>query len=95
MPLINYKVELSLKWNENCILSSEDGNSAVAITNTKLYFLMLTLSPEPNIKLGKLLGKGFKRPVYWNQYKVIPSKTYDVNGYIRELLDSSYQGIKR
>ena len=95
MPLINYKVELSLKWNENCILSSEDGNSAVAITDTKLYFPMLTLSPEPNIKLWKLLGKGFKRPIYWNQYKVIPNKTYDVNGYIRELLDSSYQGIKR
>ena len=51
MPLINYKVELSLKWNENCILSSEDGNSAVSITDTKLYFSMLTLSPEPNIKL--------------------------------------------
>ena len=47
------------------------------------------------IKISKLLGEGFKRPIYWNQYKVIPNKTYDANGYIRELLDSSYQGIKR
>ena len=27
MPLINCKVELSLKWDSNCILYSEDGNS--------------------------------------------------------------------
>ena len=26
MPLINCKVELSLKWDKNCILSSKDGN---------------------------------------------------------------------
>ena len=47
------------------------------------------------MKLSKLLGEGFKRPIYWNKYKVIPNKTYDANGYIRELLDSSYQGVKR
>ena len=41
------------------------------------------------------MGEGFKRPIYWNQYKVIPNKTYNANGYIRELLDSSYQGVKR
>ena len=47
------------------------------------------------MKLSKLLGEGFKRPIYWNKYKVISNKTYNVSGYIRELLDSSYQGIKR
>ena len=31
MPLINCKVDLSLKWDKNIILSSEDGNSDVAI----------------------------------------------------------------
>ena len=95
MPLINCKVELSLKWDKNCILSSEDGNSVFAITDTKLYVPIVTLSAEDNVKLSKLLGEGFKRPIYWNQYKVIPNKTYDANGYIRELLDSSYQGVKR
>ena len=95
MPQINCKVELILKWDENCILLSEDGNSVFAVTDTKLYFLIVTLSAEDNVKLSKLLGEGFKRPIYWNQYKVIPNKTYDANGYIRELLDSSYQGIKR
>ena len=95
MPLINCKVELSSKWDKNCKLSSEDGNSVFAITDTTFYVAIVTLSPEDNVKLSKLLGEGFKRPIYWNQYKVIPNKTYDANGYIRELLDSSYQGVKR
>ena len=95
MPLINCKVELSLKWDQSCILSSEDGNSAFVITDTKLFVPIVTLSAEDNVKLSKLLGEGFKRPIYWNQYKVIPNKTYAANGYIRELLDSSYQGVKR
>ena len=76
-------------------MSSEDGNSVFVITDTKFYVAIVTLSPEDNVKLSKLLGEGFKRPIYWNQYKVIPNKTYNANGYIRELLDSSYQGVKR
>ena len=95
MPLINCKTELSLKWYENCILSSEDSNSVFAITDTKLYVPIVTLSAEENVKFSKLLGKGFKRPIHWNQYKVIPNETYAANGYIRELLDSSYEGAKR
>ena len=58
MPLINCKFELSLKWDRNCILSSEDGNSAFAITDTKLYVPIVTLSAEDSIKLSKLLGEG-------------------------------------
>ena len=81
MPLINCKIELSLKWDKNYILFSKDGNSAFEITDTKCYVPIVTL--------------GFTRPIYWNQYKVIPNKTYRANEYIRELLDSSYQGVKR
>ena len=46
------------------------------------------------LKLSKLLSKGFKRPVCWNKYKIIPNKTYDGTDYIRELLGASYQGVK-
>ena len=94
MPLINFKVEHSLKWDGNCILPSENGNSVFAITDTKLYVLIVTLKIEINAKLSKLLSKGFNW-IYWNQYQVVPNKTYAANGYIRELLDSSYQGVKR
>ena len=64
MPLINCKVDLSLTQNVNCILSSEDGNSVFAITYTKLHVPIVTLSAEDKVKLSKLLGGGFKRPIY-------------------------------
>ena len=95
IPLINCKVEFSLTWNENCILTSLAGNSTFKITDAKLYVPVVTLSIEDNAKLTKLLSEGFKRSVYWNKYKVIPNKIYNQNNYIRELLDSSYQGVKR
>ena len=100
MPLINCKIELSLKWYENCILSSARTAATFTITDTKLYVPVVTLKTEDNTKLSKLLSEGFKRPIYWNEYKVIPNKIVEIaanNGekYIRELLDSSYQGVKR
>ena len=95
IPLINCKVELSLRWYENCILTNVAGNSTYKITDAKFYVPVVTLSTEDNAKLSKLLTEGFKRPVYWNKYKIIPNKTYDENDNIRELLDSSYQGVKR
>ena len=60
------------------------------------------MSVEDNSKLIKLLNEGFKRLIYWNKYKVIPipNKTVELAAvndvkYIRELLDSSWQGVKR
>ena len=47
------------------------------------------------MRLSKLLSGAFKRSIYWNKYKVVPSKTYNQDQYIRELLDPSYQGVKR
>ena len=71
MLLINCKLELSLKWYENCILSSLGTAATFAITDTKLYVPVLTLKTEDNAKLSKLLNEGFKRSVYWNKYKII------------------------
>ena len=48
MPLINCKVELSLKWYENCILSSAGDNATFTITDTKPYIPIVTLSAEDN-----------------------------------------------
>ena len=102
IPLINCKVELSLKWIENCVLTTAaNANKAIfKITDAKLYVPIVTLSVEDNAKLSKLLSEGFKRPIYWNEYKVIPNKIVEIAAnneekYIRELLDSSYQGVKR
>ena len=71
MQLINCKIELSLKWYENCILSSAGTAATFAITDTKLYVPVVTLKIEDNAKLSELLSKGFERSVYWNKYKVI------------------------
>ena len=102
MLLINCKVEFSLKWIENCVLTnSANANKATfKITDPKLYVPIVTLSIEDNAKLSKLLGKGFKISIYWNKFKVIDNRvveTADNNEekYIRELLDLSYQGVKR
>ena len=95
IPLINCKVELLLKWYENCVLSNVAGNSTFTITDAKLYVPVVTLKTEDNTKLSKLLSEGFKRPIYWNEYKVIPEKIYAANENIRILIDPSWQGINR
>ena len=72
------------------------GASTFTTTDAKLYALILTLTIEDNAKLSKLLSEGgFKRPVYWNAYKVIAEKWYDANVFIREKIDSSCQAINR
>ena len=108
--MIICKIELSLKWIENCVLTSAaigaNANATVAETATfkiidaKLYVQIVTLSKEDNVKLSKLLGEGFKRSIYWNEYKVIDNKVVQIatnneEKYMRELLDSSWQGVKR
>ena len=111
MYLINCKVDLSLTWIENCVLSGEEGvdiagavvNAGTAatleITDAKRYVPVVTLSAEDSVKLIKQLSEEFKRPVYWSKYKVIPNKNEvgknNEPKRIRELLDSSYQGVKR
>ena len=64
MSLINCKVELSLTWNQNCILSSVADDSTLAITDAKLYVSVVTLKTKDNTKLSRLLSEGFKRSVY-------------------------------
>ena len=100
MPFINCKVELSLKWYERCLLTAAATTATFRITDPKLYVPIVTLSIEDNSKLTKLLNEGFKRPIYWNQYKVTPNKIAEIADandvkHITQLLDSSSQGVKR
>ena len=64
MPLINCKVELSLTWNEKCVLSSAGTDASFTIADSKLYVPVVTLKTDDNAKLSKLLSKGFKRTIY-------------------------------
>ena len=89
MPLINCKVELSLKWYERCLLTAAT-TATFKITDAKLYVPIVTLKTEDNTKLSKLLSEGFKRLIYWNKYKVIREKIYATNENIRILIDPSW-----
>ena len=59
MALINCKVELSLKWIENCVLNTNaNANKATfAITDAKLYVPIVTLSIEDNEKIIKTIRR--------------------------------------
>ena len=58
MPLVNCRVELPLKWIENCILSNSGDAATFKITDAKLYIPIVTLKTEDNTKLSKLLSEG-------------------------------------
>ena len=93
MPLINCKIELLLKWYEKCLLTVAN-TATFKITDAKLYVPVVTLSSKDNVKLSKLSSEGFKRPIYWNKYEVIPNKIVKIavnneEKCIRQLLDSS------
>ena len=70
--MINFKVELKLKWTKYCVCS-ESGNDNTnvnpnniifTIKNTNLYVPVVTLSAKDNQKLSTLLSKGFEGIVY-------------------------------
>ena len=64
MPLISCKVELSLKWIENCVLTTTAiaSNVTFKITDAKLYVPVATVSPDGNGKLVKQLKEDLKDP---------------------------------
>ena len=95
IPFIKCKVELSLRWHENCILSNVAGNSTFKIADAKLHVSVVTLSTKYNAKLSKLLTEGFKRSVYWDEYKAIPEERHAAIDNIRKLIDPSWQVINR
>ena len=82
MPLINWKVELKLKWTNHCVLSAignendeaKSNNNIFTIKDKKLYVHVVTLSAKNNQKLSKLFSKGFERSLYWNKYQTKSEK---------------------
>ena len=101
--LINCKIHLELSWNNNCVMYGADtyagGDNAnnretkFKITSTKLYVPIATLSTKDNVNLTKQLNEGFKRSVYWNEYKSkIETKTAKSDNVTRFPLDASFQG---
>ena len=106
MPLINSKIHLQLNWNNNCVMYGADiftggdnvnnRETTFKITSTNLYVPIVTLSTKDTVNLTKQLNEGFKRSVYWNEYKSkIQSKPANDQSLTRFPLDASFQGINR
>ena len=105
MTLLNCKVELKLKWtkysvfsvagNENDINYKGNGkNNIFTIKGTKLYVPVITLSARYNKKLSKLLSKGSKRSVYWNEHKT-KSEHKNTTSEYRYYLESNFVGFNK
>ena len=95
MPLINCKIYLELNLSKDYIMSTI-ANTTFKITNTKLYIPIVILSSKDNGKLVKLLEEGFKRPLYWNEYKTkIEIRYLDNNNRTSFPLDDSFQVVRR
>ena len=69
MYLINCKIDLILTWSDKCVLSNDTKAATFAITDTKLYVPVVTLSAQDNAKLLQQLKSGFKRIINWNKYE--------------------------
>ena len=63
MSLINCEMNLVLTWSDKCVLSNDTKATTFAITDIKLYVLILTSSTQGDAKLLQQLKSGFKRTI--------------------------------
>ena len=97
MPLINCEVNLILTWSSTCVLISTvipNQNATFAITNTKLYVSVVTLSMQENTKFFQQLQSGFKRVINWNKYLSKPELLAQ-NPNLNHLVEPSFPGVNR
>ena len=94
MPLINCEVNLILTWSSTCVITNSTGVGRFAITDTKLYIPVITLSQQDNAKLLQQLKSGFKRVINWNKYLSKPELLAQ-NPNLNHLVEPSFQGVNR
>ena len=85
MPLINCQINLILTWSENCVISSATGATKFAITDTKLYVFVVTLSTQDNVKPLKQLECGKVKHESWVQIHELRVQIYGLQVQIHEL----------
>ena len=97
MPLINCEVNLILTWSSSCVLIAsgvQNQNATFAITDTKFYAPIVTLSTQENTKFLQQLKSGFKRVINWNKYLSKPELLAQ-NLNLNHLVEPGFQGINR
>ena len=94
MPLIKCEVNVIFTWSKDCVISSATGETKFAITEAKLYVMVVTLSTQDNAKLLQQLRSSFQNTINWNKYES-NVKTFAQNRYLNHLINSSFQGVNR
>ena len=97
LPLINCEVNLILTWSANCVIVSTNIANQIAtfaITDTKLYIPIVTLSTQDNAKLLQQQKSGFQRVINWNKYLSKPELLAQ-NPNLNHLVEPSFQGVNR
>ena len=94
MPLINCEVNLILTWSSTCVITNSNGDGTFAISDTKLYVSVVTLSTQENTKFLQQLKLGFKRVINWNKYLSKPELLAQ-NPNLNHLVEPSFQGVNR
>ena len=94
MLSINCEINIILAWSEKCLLSTNIKETTFAITDTKFYVPVVTLSIQDNTKLLEQLKSGSKRTINWNQYQSEPTIKAQ-NQYLNRLIDASFHGVNR
>ena len=94
MPSINCEVKLDLTWSSTCVITNSTGAGRFAITDTKLYVPVVTLSTQENTKLLQQLKSGFKRVIDWNIYlSKLELLRQDPN--LNHFVEPSFEGVNR
>ena len=92
MPLINCEVNLILTWSSTSVITNSNGAGTFAITDTKLFIPVLTLSTQENTKFLQQLKSGFKRVINWDKYLSKP-ELLRRNANLNHLVQPSFQEI--
>ena len=92
MPLFGCEINLILSWSQNCVICSTIRKTKFAITDTKRYVPVVTLSTQDNAQLLEQLTSGFKRTINWKKYQSKVSKERQ-NQYLDFLIDPNFQGV--
>ena len=71
LEIINCEINFILTKIANFIISQRDIVTTFAMTDTKLYALILNLSTQDNTKLLQEMKLGLKRTINWNKYQSI------------------------
>ena len=91
MPLINCEVNLILTWSSTSVITNSTGAGTFAITDTKCYVPVVTLSTQENTKFLQQLKSGFKRVINWNKYLSKPELLAQ-NPNLNHLIEPNFQG---